>query len=86
MPIHEPELNPESFILYEDDEWFSAMQFTEPQPEESPIEEPQLEDPPFEEPPLDESLLADQRTDDLSVRKYFIIPIIIVTDNDQWIF
>lgn len=35
LPVHDPERNPESFVLYEDDEWFSTIQFPETQPEES---------------------------------------------------
>lgn len=35
QPIPAPEINPESFILYEDDEWFSTMQISEQQPPEA---------------------------------------------------
>lgn len=33
--MREPELNPESFILHEDDEWFSTLPIPEPRPNES---------------------------------------------------
>lgn len=63
--MHDPEINPESFVLYEDDEWCSTVQFPETQPEELSADQ-------HTDDSADE---ADNSVDD-SVRKYFIVFII----------
>lgn len=60
LPMHNPEINPESFVLYDDDDWFPTIAFFESQPEE-------LSDDQHTNDPTDET---DGSAD--SVRKYFI--------------
>lgn len=73
MEVHVPEMNPESFILYEDDEFFSAMQFSESHVEDSTA--PQG---------IDDSSDNDNAPDHsaiLSVRNYFHISAVAKMNN-----